>query len=76
MLLAGPASSYFIANVGADSTGLFRSSDVDGVLDPGTGGGLTGDTLQKIRTADAVRSKKTLSGINAANRKYWEQNSA
>ena len=76
MLLPGPASAYFIANVGADSTGLFRSSDVDGVLDPGTGGGLTGDTLQKLRTADAVRSKKTLSGINAANRKYWEQNSA
>jgi hypothetical protein len=53
MLLAGPASSYFIANVGADSTGLFRSSDVDGVLDPGkvaTGtGGLTGDQLAVIR---------------------------
>ena len=82
MTLPGPVSSYFIANIGADNTGLFRSSDVDSVLDPGrlnTGTGfrrVTGDALRAIRQSDAARSKKALAGINATNRKYWEQNSA
>jgi hypothetical protein len=82
MLLPGPVSAYFIANAEGDNTGLFRSSDVDRVLDPGrlnTGTGfrrMTGDALKAISASDAKRCRKTLAGINAANRKYWEQNGA
>jgi hypothetical protein len=54
MLLPGPVSSYFIANAEGDNTGLYRSSGVDSVLDPGwlnTGTGfrrMTGDALRAI----------------------------
>jgi hypothetical protein len=78
MVLAGPVSAYFVSSIGANNTGLYRSSDVDSVLDPGrtnTGSGMTGDTLKRIRTADTARSKKTLAEINERNKAFWSQHS-
>ena len=82
MLLPSPVSAYFIANAEGDNAGLYRSSDVDSVFDPGrlnTGTGfrrMTGDALRPIRASDAARSRKTLAGINAANAKFWSENGA
>jgi hypothetical protein len=65
--LDGPASAYSILS-GPDGVWLVRSSDVDGVLDPGT---VVGDRPNGIRVTDAMWNNTRLKNINAANKKFW-----
>jgi hypothetical protein len=72
--LPGPASAYFIAIADDGSTGLYRSADVDGQMDPGSIS-LKSTTLnadqKRAVTRDARRSNVLLRRINEANRQFW-----
>jgi hypothetical protein len=66
--LPGPATSYFIANDGADGTGLYRHADIENV---GVGmGGRKIDTRDQSRR-DATWSRSKLHSIQEANEKFW-----
>jgi hypothetical protein len=68
MRLPGPVTSYFIANDGADGTGLWRHADVESV---GVGmGGRKIDTRDQSRR-DAAWSRSKLHSIQQANEKFW-----
>lgn len=74
--LPGPASAYFVQALGDGSTGLYRTAEADGALDPGkvnVGNGFTGDARRRIIAADASRTQSTLRSINEANRRRWNQ---
>jgi hypothetical protein len=67
--LYGPASAYQILTDAEGQTWLCRSSDVDGVLDPGT---VTGDDrLKRIRSNDAAQSRSRLAEMNERNKAFW-----
>jgi hypothetical protein len=74
-LLDGPVSSYFV-DIDPDSgrACLYQTVDSDDLLDPGSlneGGGMTGDSMARVRNNDRAWMRNRLAAINAANRRYY-----
>jgi uncharacterized protein len=67
--LPGPTSAYFIAADGDGTACLYRSSDIEGVLDPG----VVQDTQRARIAASAAASRATMRAINEANAKFWKR---